>query len=128
MSFQRREPLFVYGDEFKIEEVLTNFVSNAIHHVKKGGEIRADISADAEAGKARVSVFNSGEPIPPEDLDRIWDKFYKVDKAHSRSYGGSGVGLSIVKAICDAHGAGYGVQNRPDGVEFWIELSLAGEE
>ena len=73
-------------------------------------------------GNARISVYNSGAHIPEEDIDRIWDKFYKVDKARTREYGGSGVGLSIVKAIMNIHGKNYGVSNVDGGVEFYIEL------
>ncbi len=69
-----------------------------------------------------VSVFNTGERIPKEDIDKVWIKFYKVDKARTREYGGSGIGLSIVKAIMDAHHMQCGVQNRENGVEFWFEL------
>ena len=67
-------------------------------------------------------VFNTGTPIPEEELEHIWEKFYKVDKAHSRTYGGSGIGLSIVKAVMEAHDMPYGVLNHTDGVEFWIKL------
>ena len=70
----------------------------------------------------RVSVFNTGMNIPEEDIDRIWEKFYKVDKARTRAYGGSGVGLSIVKAIMDSFNQNCGVINYSDGVEFWFEL------
>ena len=69
-----------------------------------------------------MSVFNTGGSIPEDDIEHIWEKFYKVDKAHSRGYGGSGIGLSIVKAIIEAHGGSYGVRNRDNGVEFWFEL------
>ncbi len=114
------ESVMVWGDEFKVEEVLTNYLSNALNHVD--GERKVEIRQTRTDGKVRISVFNTGSPIPEEDLDRIWDKFYKVDKAHSREYGGSGVGLSIVKAIMDSMHQGYGVLNHPDGVEFWFEL------
>ena len=70
----------------------------------------------------RVSVFNTGDPIPEESLPHIWEKFYKVDKARTREYGGSGVGLSIVKAIMDSMNQQYGVINYTNGVEFWFEL------
>ena len=70
----------------------------------------------------RVSVFNTGDAIPQEDLDKVWIKFYKVDKARTREYGGSGIGLSIVKAIMDSLNRQCGVLNRDGGVEFWIEL------
>ena len=70
----------------------------------------------------RVTVFNTGNPIPEESLPHIWEKFYKVDKARTRAYGGSGVGLSIVKAIMDLHHHRYGVDNYDNGVAFWFEL------
>ena len=72
--------------------------------------------------KIRVSVFNTGLPIPEEDLDKIWIKFYKVDKARTREYGGSGIGLSIVKAIMDSFRQKCGAINYDNGVEFWFEL------
>ena len=70
----------------------------------------------------RTTVFNTGKPIPAEDLDKIWIKFYKVDKARTREYGGSGIGLSIVKAIMDSFHQKCGVKNYDNGVEFWFEL------
>ena len=66
--------------------------------------------------------YQSGEPIPEDSIDHIWEKFYKVDKARTREYGGSGVGLSIVKAIMDSMHQEYGVRNYDNGVEFWFEL------
>lgn len=70
----------------------------------------------------RVSVYNSGSSIPEDSLDRVWEKFYKVDKARTREYGGSGIGLSIVKAIMELHGRQCGVRNVYGGVEFFMEL------
>ena len=70
----------------------------------------------------RVSVFNTGKKIPEEDIENIWDKFYKVDKARTREYGGSGIGLSIVKAIQESFHRECGVCNHENGVEFWFEL------
>lgn len=72
----------------------------------------------------RVSIFNTGIRIPEEDVDKIWSKFYKVDKARTREYGGSGIGLSIVKAIMEAHHQECGVINHENGVEFWFELDM----
>ncbi len=113
---------YVWGDEFEIEEVVTNYLSNAIHHCE--GEKRIRVFYTKNGDLLRISVFNTGDPIPAEDLDHVWDKFYKVDKAHTREYGGSGIGLSIVKAVMDSHGQQCGVENREDGVEFWFELSM----
>jgi signal transduction histidine kinase len=114
------EPVFVWGDEFKIEEVVTNYMSNALNHIDYDKKI--DVRILRENGLVRVSVFNTGNPIPEDDIDRIWDKFYKVDKARTREYGGSGIGLSIVKAIMESHNQQCGVKNYEDGVQFWFTL------
>ncbi len=114
------ESIMVWADEFRIEEVLTNYISNAIHHCD--GEKKIIISTRLIEDKVRVSVFNTGREIPEEELDKVWIKFYKIDKARSREYGGSGIGLSIVKAIMDAHNQQYGIVNVTGGVEFWFEL------
>ncbi|MCI8991581.1 MAG: HAMP domain-containing histidine kinase [Eubacterium sp.] len=120
LSFDEKEPSYVWADEFKIEEVVVNYLSNAIHHA--AGEKKIVVSFRDESSLLRMSVFNTGKHIPEEDLDKIWIKFYKVDKARTREYGGNGIGLSIVKAIMERHGRNYGVVNQEDGVEFWIEL------
>lgn len=114
------EPLFAWGDALLIEQVLTNYLTNALHHVAEGGEIRIGLQPTVNA--VRVTVFNTGAPIPAEDLPHIWESFYKIDKAHTRAYGGTGIGLSVVAAIMQAHHMPYGVQNVPNGVEFHIEL------
>lgn len=122
IKFEQTDPVYVSGDVFRIEEVVTNYVSNAINHCTKGGYIT--VSYAIKDNIVRVSVFNQGQPIPQEELEKIWIKFYKVDKARTREYGGSGIGLSIVKAIMDSHNRGCGVINHDDGVEFWFELEL----
>ena len=102
--------------------MLRNYISNAFHHVD--GEKVVEVKVMKGPDKARVSVFNTGQPIPEEDLAHIWDKFYKVDKAHTREYGGNGIGLSIVKAIMESFHQEYGVNNYDNGVEFWFELDV----
>ena len=116
------EGCYVWGDEFKVEEVLTNYMSNAINHCSGEKQIRIFYTARPD-DLLRISVFNTGHQIPEEDLDKIWVKFYKVDKAHTRAYGGSGIGLSIVRAIMDSMHQECGVINHETGVEFWLELS-----
>jgi signal transduction histidine kinase len=118
--FDQTEPIYVWADEFMIEEVFSNYFSNALHHVAPGGEIRVWI--EKRAGDIRVHVFNEGSQIPEEDLEKLWIKFYKVDKARTREYGGSGVGLSIVRAIMEQHGQSCQARNCPDGVEFSFTL------
>ena len=71
-----------------------------------------------------MTCFNTGQPIPESSIEHIWEKFYKVDKARTREYGGSGVGLSIVKAIMESIHQAYGVDNYTNGVAFWFELEL----
>ena len=118
--FACAKPVYVWADEFKIEEVVSNYLSNAIHHA--GGEKKIVVRTEQTGGQVTVFVFNTGEPIPEEALPNLWSKFYKVDKARTRAYGGTGIGLSIVKAIIDSHHQSCGVQNWENGVEFWFTL------
>ena len=120
IKFDEYEPIFVWGDEFKIEEVLQNYYSNALNHID--GEKIIEIKLTRKDSHVRVSVFNTGKPIPDDSIGHIWEKFYKVDKARTREYGGSGVGLSIVKAIMEGMHQEYGVKNYDNGVEFYFEL------
>lgn len=120
IQFAAEEPIYVWADEFKIEEVVTNYISNALHHLD--GERIIRIIIEELGNTVKVTVGNTGANIPEEDLPNIWTKFYKVDKARTREYGGSGIGLSIVKAIMDSHHREYGVRNVEDGVEFWFTL------
>lgn len=120
--FRQESPVYVWADEFKTEQVVRNYVSNAFHHAS--GDKVIEVKIQKEGKKARTSVFNIGTPIPEEDLKHIWEKFYKVDKAHTREYGGNGIGLSIVKAIMESFHQEYGVKNYDNGVEFWFELDV----
>lgn len=108
------------GEVFKIEQVVTNFLTNAIRHTTIKGEINIDMLIIDNGIK--VSFENSGSYIDTEELDKIWDKFYKVDKSRNRKEGGTGLGLSIVKNIVDLHGGTYGVENTDLGVKFYFTL------
>ncbi len=123
-SFINKCECMVHADEFLVEQVVTNFISNAIHYVLNENilTVRYDF---VKKGKVRISVFNSGNNIAKKDIKHIWEKFYKADKARSREYGGSGIGLSVVKATMDLLHEKFGVENLSNGVEFWFELSLA---
>ena len=118
--FEETEPVYVWADEFKTEEVVTNYTSNALNHLD--GERKVEIKVFREGDCVKVTVFNTGTPIPEEDIPNLWNKFYKVDKARTREYGGSGIGLSIVKAIVEGMNQKYGVCNYDNGVEFWFTL------
>lgn len=125
VDFVADEKLYVWADEFKTEQVVRNYLTNAIHHV--ANEKRIEIRIRREGDIAHITVFNSGKPIPEGDLPKLWDKFYKVDKAHTREYGGNGIGLSIVKAIMESFRQKYGVRNFDNGVEFWFDLDAKTE-
>ena len=124
--FDNSSRIFVWADEFLFEEVFINYINNAINHVDENRVIEITLRY-TQSRDIRISVFNSGENIPEDETDKIWDKFYKVDKARTRAYGGSGLGLSIVKAVADSLGKECGVENRPDGVAFWIDLEAASD-
>lgn len=120
LQMENYPPIHVWADEFMVEEVFNNYFSNALNHVAESKVI--DVKLTLKEDSVRISVFNTGVPIPEESLPHIWEKFYKVDKARTREYGGSGVGLSIVKAMMESMNQKYGVLNYDNGVEFWFEL------
>lgn len=122
----KQDVLLVKGDYIRIEQILTNYINNALNHVDQRNLI--GIGVEDLEGRARVTVFNSGKHIPEDSKPKIWISFYKVDKARTRSYGGTGLGLSIVRAIQELHGNAYGVDNIEGGVKFWFELKKAEEE
>lgn len=115
------ESCIVYGDMVRIEQVLTNYINNAINHVDENRIIK--ITSSIDSNKVRVNVFNTGKHIPEDSIKKLWNSFYKVDKARTRAYGGYGLGLSIVKAIQDLHKNAYGVENADNGVNFWFEIN-----
>jgi signal transduction histidine kinase len=124
VRFVCQESIFVWADEFRVEQVVRNYLSNALNHVENEKIIDIRITKMDGNDKIRVSVFNTGKQIPNEEIEHIWSKFYKVDKARTREYGGHGIGLSIVKAIMDSFQQDYGVVNYENGVAFWFELDL----
>lgn len=121
------EEINVIADDFYIEQVITNYLTNAIKHVEsvnKNKVIRITNEVNVDKNKVRVKVFNTGKKIGEEDLNRIWNRFYKIDESRNRGDGGTGIGLSFVKAIMTNYKNDYGVINKEDGVEFYFELNL----
>ncbi len=110
----------INADYGRIEEVLNNLLSNAKHHTPDGGRISIEVSETSD--DVHCEIYNSGSHIPEESLERIWESFYKVDKARTRKYGGSGLGLKIVSSILDMHGGKYSAVNTDDGVIFKFSL------
>ncbi len=109
-----------YGDTELLSNVFNNYLSNALSHLDFEREI---VISSQDMGKScRISVFNTGRQIPGSDIENIWQSFYRADKAHSRSEGRFGLGLSIVAKLQELHGQKYGVINRENGVEFWFDI------
>ena len=128
VEFAETEPIYVYADDFYIEQVVTNYFTNAIKNVSEveGSKlIKITIKKSKEAGKLRVTVFNTGKKIDEENLNRIWTRFYKVDTARTRAKGGTGIGLALVKAIMTKYNSAYGVKNKKNGVEFYFDIAEA---
>ncbi len=120
LRVEKAENITVNADYVRIEQVLVNYLNNAINHLDEHKKVKLIITN--RQGKVRVAVYNSGPTIPEAELAKIWTSFYKVDKARTRAYGGTGLGLSVVKSVLELHGNTYGVANQADGVVFWFEL------
>jgi two-component system, OmpR family, sensor histidine kinase VanS len=125
LGLNLNEGLTAYGDMIRIEQVLTNYITNAINHIDYDKKVSIDTKVMDD--KVRVSVFNAGKAIPEDELEKIWTSFYKVDKARTRAYGGYGLGLSIVRAIQELHENAYGVENAEGGVIFWFDVDKMQE-
>lgn len=122
VDFKHPDTAEVWADQIQMEEVFTNYLTNAVNHCD--GDRKIIITIEKKQNSVYASVYNTGHAIPEEDIERIWEKFYKVDKARTREYGGNGIGLSIVKAILDNYKASYGARNLKDGVEFWFDMPV----
>lgn len=110
----------VNGDVIRIEQVLINLISNAMRYVPDGGVIKLTIENNGE--EFVTSVENEGQHIPEDELDKIWERFYKIDKSRTRETEGTGIGLSIVKNILHLHKSTFGVVNTDLGVKFYFSL------
>ena len=110
----------IVGDPDRLEQVIENLVANALHHTPDGG--RVELTAAADAAAVRLSVIDSGEGIAPEHVAHVFDRFYKVDASRANGAGGSGLGLSIARAIVERHGGTIDVASRPGRTEFRIVL------
>lgn len=129
ITFDEKDPIEIYADEVYIDQIVTNYFTNAMKHAEnKENKKQIQIRVEKQKDKARVFVFNTGENIAEEELDRIWGRFYKVDSSRSREDGGSGIGLSLVKAIQNNYENAYGVENKENGVEFYFDVNLAQDE
>ncbi|MDO4520415.1 MAG: ATP-binding protein, partial [Erysipelotrichaceae bacterium] len=115
---------WITADQVRVAQVFNNFMTNAINYC---GETRKIIVTEkVSENSVRVEVRDFGEGIDEKDLDKIWDRYYKVDKTHVRAVSGSGIGLAIVREILDLHGAEYGVSSKKgEGSTFWFAFRKA---
>ena len=127
LEFDDSKHYNVLGDMFRIEQVITNYLNNAIKNI--AGERKIKIfEEEKENNIIRINVSNTGKNIAEEDLPRIWVRFYKVDNSRNREVSGSGIGLSLVRAIMNQHKNKYGVENTKDGVNFYFELNKSDDK
>jgi two-component system, OmpR family, phosphate regulon sensor histidine kinase PhoR len=119
------EDVSVHADARRLEQMLTNLCDNAIKFSAEGGTVT--VAHERARGRDRISVVDTGEGIAPEHIGRIFERFYRVDRARSRALGGTGLGLAIVKHLARAHGGEATVQSTPgEGSTFTIELPHSG--
>lgn len=129
ISFENNEPIFVFADDFYIEQVVTNYLTNAIKYsteVNNKKQIVIDVIENPN-DTVRVSVYNTARNFSDKEMKSIWGRFYKVDSSRNRENGGTGIGLSFVKAVMNNYKNKYGVKNKPNGVEFYFELKKPQE-
>jgi two-component system sensor histidine kinase VicK len=107
-----KEPHTMFADKERIEQVLTNIIGNAIKYTKTGGLIQVELSDSDEIKDGyKISVSDNGVGIPKEDIEHLFERFYRVDKSRSTDAGGTGLGLSIAKDIVQAHNGKINVQS-----------------
>ncbi|MEI7814706.1 MAG: ATP-binding protein [Coriobacteriia bacterium] len=126
LTVNGRAPL-VLGDVDRLQQVVLNLVDNASRIVGKGGHVVVELTAEGD--RAVLSVIDDGPGIPPEDLPRLFDRFYRADSSRTRSSGGAGLGLAIVRAIVTAHGGRIEAANLPTGgARMTVVLPAIAEE
>jgi signal transduction histidine kinase len=116
----------VQGDADLIKQVLLNLVDNAITHTPPGGQV--ELSLTVMDGEARLAVRDSGPGIAPEEVERIFERFYRLDRARARRTGGAGLGLAIARWIVEAHGGRIGVETKlGQGSTFIVALPISNQ-
>ena len=124
VEFDEKKKIKVFADQEYIEQVVNNYLSNAMKHAEeKNGEKKIIIRTENKKDKIRLYVYNTGENIPKENINKIWGRFYKVDSSRNRNQGGTGIGLALVKAIMNNYNNEYGVRNLENGVEFYCDIN-----
>lgn len=117
------QDILVKGDKFRIEQVLCNFMNNAIDNTPENGRIT--LSLDSMFDSVMICIENQGKNIDETEINRIWEKFYRVEKSRNKKFGGTGLGLAISKSILALHNSKFGAKNVKGGVMFFFTLDVA---
>ncbi|PJO41896.1 sensor histidine kinase [Lysinibacillus xylanilyticus] len=120
--FEINEEAYVNGDIKRIEQVITNLFVNAVKYTPKHNRINIKIVYLESFNKYMFKIENENIFIPNDEIEQIWDPFYRVEKSRNKEFGGSGLGLAIVKQILERHHSCFGVNNTENGVEFYFDL------
>ena len=120
------EYCYILGDVFQLEQVITNLLSNALKYTPPNNKVIVEITSNGEL--VTISVENKGAYIPEEEIDNLYNKFYRIDKARNSSNNSNGLGLAIVKRILSLHESSYSLYNTEDGVKFEFTLKKASDE
>ena len=131
ITLKNDSQVMVFADDFYVEQVVTNYITNAIKYsqeIKGKREIVVLIDDSTKnENKVRISVYNTGKNFSEAEMKKIWGRFSKLDSSRNRESGGTGIGLSLVKAVMNNYNNDFGVLNREDGVEFYFELNKVVE-
>jgi len=127
VTMERNDGVQIIGDPVRLRQLLRALVSNAVRYTDPGGQI--SIRSERGAREIEISIEDTGIGIPPDSIDRIFDRFYRVDEARSRAHGGSGLGLAIAKWIAEAHQGSINVRSTPGkGSCFTVHLPISTTE
>jgi signal transduction histidine kinase len=123
VTLKKNTPITIVGDRLRLRQLFLNLIDNAIKYTPEGGAVTLQV--ERQNGSALFEVADTGIGIPPEEIDRIFDRFYRVDKARSRELGGTGLGLSIAKWIAELHRGSITVVSEPHkGSTFSVRLPI----
>jgi signal transduction histidine kinase len=115
--------VITYGNEKRITQVIYNLIGNAVNYT--GDDNTVEIKVEKKEKTVSFQVTDTGKGISKEDIERVWNRYYKVSKTNSREANGSGIGLAIVKNILEIHNVDYGIISQEGkGATFWFELPL----
>lgn len=127
ISYNDFDDVIVFGDEKRITQVVTNLLTNAIKYTPDSEKVKVSIESIKNKGKYEFSIENFGVSLSKEELENIWDAFYRKEKSRNKKFGGTGLGLSIVKRILEVHDSNFGVESTENSVKFYFSIEECTE-